>query len=138
MTDLTNVIPSFPAKRFTNILPSLERCLITTTDLLTLEPIEVGKRARVPVLEVRQLQQHVITLLHGDLGMEVARPTDGARNAKVAAPAPDGQPVEQLGVARDGHALRPVQFVNTLDPTLDAALGGGFPTGHLCEITGER
>ena len=28
--------------------------------------------------------------------------------------------------------------ISTLDDGIDAILGGGLPTGYLCEVTGER
>ena len=108
MTDLSNVVPGFPTREFNHLLPSLEKALITTTDLLTLEPSEIARRARIPAAETRRLVQHAVTLLRRELQPQTWR----SRSTP--------------------------QFISTLDATLDDALGGGFPTGHIVEVAGER
>jgi len=55
MTNLLIVLPEFDVKPFTHILPSLEKALISTADLLTLEAVDVAKRAQVPPGEVKKL-----------------------------------------------------------------------------------
>lgn len=55
MTNLLTLLPEFDIKPFTHILPSLERALISTADLLTLDAVDVAKRAQVPPGEVRKL-----------------------------------------------------------------------------------
>lgn len=108
MTDLGNVLPDFPFKEFNHLLPSLEKSLITTTDLLTLHPSDVARRARIPTTEAQRLVQHTASLLQG---------------------AADPQTLRTLAAPR---------FISTLDQQLDAALGGGFPAGHLVEVAGDR
>ena len=131
MTDLLHTIPDFPTKLYTHLLPSLEKHLITTTDLLTLDAIEVAKRAQLPLLDVRRLANHVLALLQGDLGFKN-----------------ETGPVFEDVVARQAHSrsLRSTgeelgqswSTISTLDATLDGALDGGIPTGYITEITGER
>ena len=134
MTELLNVIPTFPSKRFSHIIPSLEKNLITTSDLLTLEPADVARRAKVPVGEVRQLVSHAVALLQGELGLEPDAPPS-PRTAAVATPKR-----KQLPSLRSNgrESVRAARLVSTLDTTLDTALGGGFPVGQLVEVVGER
>lgn len=131
MTDLLHTIPDFPTRLYTHLLPSLEKHLITTTDLLTLDALDVAKRAQLPLLDVRRLANHVVAILHGQLGLNNGNSSN----------------FENVGEARAGFgSLRlggkdPIaqwSTISTLDPTLDAALGGGIPTGYITEITGER
>jgi len=131
MTDLLQTIPDFPTKLYTHLLPSLEKNLITTTHLLTLDALEVAKRAQLPLLDVRRLADHVVAILHGQLGLV----NDKASN------------FEDVGEGRIGYgSLKSTgkevvdawSTISTLDLALDAALGGGIPTGYITEITGER
>lgn len=131
MTDLLHTIPDFPTKSYTHLLPSLEKHLVTTTDLLTLDALEVAKRAQLPPLDVRRLANHVVAILHSRLGLD----TDNT---------PTYQNVGQ-GVADHGSlkksgkkAIARLDPISTLDPSIDAALGGGIPPGYITEITGER
>ena len=134
MTDLLNVIPNFPTKRFSHIIPSLEKSLITTADLLTLEPVDIARKAKVPVAEVRRLASYAVALLQGELGLESNAPPSPEASAIAT---PKQTPLHSL--RSDGRDLaRPSQSVSTLDAELDAALGGGFPAGQLVEIAGER
>ena len=131
MTDLLRTIPDFPTKLYTHLLPSLEKNLITTTDLLTLDALEVAKRAQLPLLDVRRLSNHVLATLQTQLGLENA----------------DAPKFEDVGEGKAGYgSLKSTgeelgsqwSTISTLDPALDAALGGGIPTGYITEITGER
>ena len=131
MTDLLHTIPNFPTKLYTHLLPSLEKHLITTTDLLTLDALEVAKRAQLPLLDVRRLANHVIAILHSQLGLKTDNPSPyqntGEGEADFASLRKTGQ-----------EASTPSNLISTLDPSIDAALGGGIPTGYITEITGER
>ena len=131
MTDLLHTIPDFPTKLYTHLLPSLEKHKITTTDLLTLDALEVAKRAQLPLLDVRRLANHIIAILHGQLGLK-------SENAATFGCAAEGDP--GYGILRTkGKKLADTwKTISTLDPALDAALGGGIPTGYITEITGER
>lgn len=131
MTDLLHTIPEFPTKNYTHLIPSLEKSLITTTDILTLDALAVAKRAQLPLLEVRRLKEHVLALLQSQLGLN----SDLFPNFDNA-----GSERPGYGLLRkNGHQLaKPRGCTSTLDPTLDEALGGGIQTGYLTEITGER
>ncbi|KAJ5023377.1 P-loop containing nucleoside triphosphate hydrolase protein [Bipolaris maydis] len=111
MTDLLHVLPDFDATPFSHLLPSLDKALITTNDVLTLDAPTVAKRAHVPTGELRKLADAVVAALHRQLGFGPEEP----------APTP-----------KHDWAC-----ISTLDDELDAALGGGIPRGYLVEVTGE-
>ncbi len=131
MTDLLHTIPDFPTKLYTHLLPSLEKHLITTTDLLTLDTLEVAKRTQLPLLDVRRLATHVIAVLQGQLGLT----NDNASNFDYF-----GERQAGYGVLRKTGKEATSQWIaiSTLDPALDSALGGGVPADYITEITGER
>ena len=66
MTDLLHVAPDFDAAHFAHLLPSLDRHHLTTADLLTLDALDVAKRAQLPLAEVRRLADAVIAELRVD------------------------------------------------------------------------
>jgi DNA repair protein RAD57 len=109
MTDLQQVLPNFDLKQFSHLLPKLDHALITTSDILSLDPADVAKRAQLPAGELRKLTQAVVAALHAQLGC------DGAGSAFSSG----------------------LSCISTLDEGLDAALGGGIPAGYLVEVTGE-
>ena len=132
MTDLLHTIPDFPTKLYTHLLPSLEKNLITTTDLLTLDALEIAKRAQLPLLDVRRLANHVVVILQGQLGLK----NDSVHNFEdVGEGRVDYGSLRSTGVE---IGRRQWSTISTLDPALDTALGGGIPTGYITEITGER
>lgn len=132
MTDLLHTLPDFPTKSYTHLLPSLEKHLITTTDLLTLDALEIAKRAQLPLLDLRRLANHVITALHEDLGLREPVSTDNA-------PASLSETKKEERLKKSGRDIVDQwSTISTLDDDLDAALGGGIPTGYITEITGER
>ncbi|KAF1917999.1 P-loop containing nucleoside triphosphate hydrolase protein [Ampelomyces quisqualis] len=122
MTDLLHVLPDFAAKPYSHLLPSLDKALLTTNDLLTLDPAHVAKRAQLPAGELRRLAEAVTTALHRQLGFGAEEPPGSAF-------------VAGLSSADHGPAAR--RCISTLDGALDAALGGGIPPGYLVEVTGE-
>lgn len=126
MTDLFDTIPDFPIKQYTHLLPSLEKHLITTGDLVTLDATEIAKRAQLPLLDVRRLTNHVVSFLQGQLGLGVILDADDQRQA--------GECLKESGK----EILSQWSTISTLDDSLDRALGGGIPTGYLTEIVGER
>ncbi|KAH0542616.1 hypothetical protein FGG08_003024 [Glutinoglossum americanum] len=128
MTDLLTILPTFPVKQYTHLLPSLEKNFITTTDLLTLDALEVSKRARLPLLDIRRLTNAVVAALQGELGIG----PDGAVSGGVEMGDRKGR-LRRTGV----EAIEGWKTVSTLDEKLDAALKGGIPTGHITEFTGE-
>jgi DNA repair protein RAD57 len=127
MTDLLHTIPDFPTQTYTHLLPSLEKHLITTADLLTLDAREIAKRAQVPVLDVRRLANQVVEIIRGGFGLV----TGGGRDADINEDQ-DGEGSDRTQVGREWRSI------STLDHIIDAALGGGIPTGYVTEFTGER
>lgn len=123
MTDLLQVLPDFDATPYSHLLPSLDRALITSSDLVTLDAAHVAKRAQLPAGELRKLADALVSALHRQLGFGGEEP----QLAAVASP---------LGTLPAPTSEWPC--ISTLDPKLDAALGGGFPPGYLVEVTGER
>ncbi|KAL9012621.1 MAG: hypothetical protein Q9180_009085, partial [Flavoplaca navasiana] len=132
MTDLIHSLPNFPTKQYTHLLPSLERNLITTTDLLTLDPLEIAKRAHLPLLDVRRLANHVLASLQTQLG--VIDEPEALRNYEDSSKLEDASSLKRSGKT----VSEPWSVISTLDPLLDAALGGGIPTAYITEVTGER
>jgi len=116
MADLLQVLPDLDTRPFAHLLPSLERALLSTNDLVTLEPADVAKRAQLPPADVRNLIDAVVAALHRHLGFG-AEEADGA-------------------VFLD--ASGPAAAISTLDAVFDAALLGGIRPGYLVEVTGER
>lgn len=123
MTDLIQVLPDLDTQSYSHILPSLEKALISTNDLITLDAVDVAKRARVPVNEVRRLSGQILNGLHAQLGV-----------------GGDQESSQHVSSKERGQnaALNEWRTISTLDESLDAALYGGFPAGYLSEITGER
>ncbi|KAG9200618.1 hypothetical protein G6514_006796 [Epicoccum nigrum] len=119
MTDLLQVLPDFETRPFSHLLPSLDRALITTTDLLTLDAPDVAKRAQLPAGELRKLVDALVPALHLQLGFGAGAIETNGFSAALRAPA-------------DSWTC-----ISTLDDELDAALGGGIPPGYLVEVTGE-
>lgn len=128
MTNLLTVLPDSDIKPYTHILPSLEKALISTADLLTLDAIDVAKRAQVPPGEVKKLSEALINGLHASI-----ETSDGSTNGIER----DGVgPLPPLG---DGDSLADQgKLISTLDDGLDAALNGGIRAGCLTEFVGER
>ena len=134
MTDLFHVLPDFPTNNYTHLIPSLERHHISTTDLLTLDALEVAKRARLPLLDLRRLADHILSTLQDDLGIEKSNPSEYDVGAHAPKPAPVQTTMRSFG--REVTSQRPT--ISTLDRSLDEAIGGGIPTGYVTEIVGER
>ncbi|KAL8806994.1 MAG: hypothetical protein Q9182_000975 [Xanthomendoza sp. 2 TL-2023] len=131
MTDLLYTLHSFPTKLYTHLIPSLEKNLITTTDLLTLDPLEIAKRAQLPLLDVRRLTNHVLASLQSQLGVVDGK--EALRKYEVSPVLQDTPPLKQSG----SSLASKWSAISTLDPVLDSALGGGIPTTYITEITGE-
>ena len=126
MTDLLDTIPDFPIKPYTHLLPSLEKYLVTTSDLLTLDESEIAKRAQLPLLDVRRLTNHVVRILQKQLGLGGIPDADEQQQAAEC-------------LRKSGREItNQWSTISTLDDSLDRALGGGIPTGYLTEIVGER
>lgn len=120
MTDLSRVLPDFPVGRYARLLPTIERSQVTTSDLLTLDVTDLGKRTKLPLLDLKRLCNAVLEALHTDLG--VAEKT----SAEASVLKHTGEQMVQR-----------CSSISTLDESLDQALGGGIPAGYITEITGE-
>jgi len=123
MTDLASVLPGFPTQQYARLLPKLEKNLVTTTDLLTLDCVEVAKRAQLPLLDVKRLCNAVLEALQQNLGIA------GANNE-----AQGSSTLKKSGK----DIVSSWNTISTLDDDLDRALGGGIPIGYITEVTGER
>ncbi|KAK7185398.1 DNA repair protein RAD57 [Paraphaeosphaeria sporulosa] len=118
MADLLHVLPDFDTSKFQHLLPSLDKALVSTTDLVTLAPAHVAKRAQVPAGELRKLVDALVPALHRHLGFGAEEPRSTAF------------------LAASGHASAALA-ISTLDDELDQALLGGIRPGYLVEVTGE-
>ncbi|KAI3340455.1 DNA repair protein RAD57 [Ustulina deusta] len=140
MTDLSQVLPDFPAARYARLLPAIEKNQLTVTDLLTLELPDIGKRTQLPLLDIKRLCNAILAALHADLGVGGADEGDGKGKQKQNESRPEkhsgigGSSLRQTGTEL---LARPWHTISTLDASLDAALDGGVPTGYITEITGE-
>ncbi|CAI7613593.1 unnamed protein product [Penicillium glandicola] len=131
--DLLLVLPGFETKPFAHILPPLERAKVTTVDVITLDSLEIAKRARVPPADVRRLSSCIVEALHTDVGFEKPQTNTGADG-------PSSSINPEVASRTIGSTKRASQWntISTLDPAMDALLGGGIPTGYVTEVTGER
>jgi len=110
MTDLTTVLPGFPTDKYVRLLPKLERNLVTTADLLTLDCVEVAKRAQLPLLDVKRLCNAILEALQANLGISE---TEHEEKPSVV-------------LRRSGKDIvNSWDTISTLDEDLDRALGGG-------------
>ena len=125
MTNLLTVLPEFDVRPYTHILPSLEKALVSTADLLTLDALDVAKRAQVPPGEVKKLADALLEGLHSDLTGSSTLQRHGTANvgSEVSSDDPDVS-------SRD--------VISTLVDRLDQSLGGGILPGYLTEVVGER
>jgi DNA repair protein RAD57 len=123
MTDLTTVLPGFPSQSYARLLPSLERNHVTTADLVSLDAVEIARRAQLPLPDVRSLSSAVLDALRATLGIGDA-----------ASGAPSSSPLRKPGE----DILTSWNTISTLDDQLDLVLGGGIPVGYVTEVVGER
>lgn len=138
--DLLSVLPDFATKPYAHILPPLERGKITTVDLITLDTLEIAKRAHVPPADVRRLAARIVDALHADLGFEnstATADTESISSNTTTTTATPPTPNRTLGPGTTALDVTRWNTVSTLDPALDALLGGGLPAGYVTEITGE-
>jgi DNA repair protein RAD57 len=125
MTDLTAVLPGFPTQQYARLIPSLEKNQVTTADLLTLDCVEIAKRAQLPLLEIKRLCKAILEAVQTDLGVNTG---NEAQQTKTSA-----------SLRRTGKdVVNSWNAISTLDDQLDLALGGGIPVGYITELTGER
>ncbi|TKA74883.1 hypothetical protein B0A55_05032 [Friedmanniomyces simplex] len=125
MTNLLTLLPDFDLQPYTHILPSLEKALISTVDLLTLDALDVAKRAQVPPGEVKKLAAAVLDGIHASTtSLNGGEPSGNG----------DGETAKQQ---RNGSGLSRNEAISTLDDALDAALCGGIAVGKVTEFVGE-
>lgn len=132
--DLLLVLPGFVTKPFAHILPPLERAKVTTVDVITLDSLEIAKRARVPPADVRRLSSSIVEALHTDVGFEKPQTNTETSDGPSSSINPD---VASRTISSTKRASQ-WNTISTLDPAMDALLGGGIPTGYVTEVTGER
>jgi len=133
MTNLLSVLPDFDTQPYAHILPSLEKALISTADLLTLDALDVARRAQVPPGEVRRLALAVVEGIHGSKSLVSEEGGDRGGNSESVES--NGESVERPG---NGTTLSRHKAISTLDDAFDAALCGGIAVGKLTELVGER
>lgn len=133
--DLLLVLPGFVTKPFAHILPPLERAKVTTVDVITLDSLEIAKRARVPPADVRRLSSCIVEALHTDVGFEKPQTNTGASDGPSSSINPDAA---SRTIGSSTKRTSQWNTISTLDPAMDALLGGGIPTGYVTEVTGER
>ncbi|KAG9746106.1 P-loop containing nucleoside triphosphate hydrolase protein, partial [Aureobasidium melanogenum] len=122
MSDITQLLPNIDTEPFEKVLERLEKANISSNDLMTLGAVDVARRADVSIDQVRELTASLITQLHAQLGFD----------------APDNDHYNEKDESAKSAKEDPTwSHISTLDDDLDAALGGGFPAGQVCEITGE-
>ncbi|POS78452.1 DNA repair protein RAD57 [Diaporthe helianthi] len=144
MTDLARILPHFPTSQYANLMPSLEKHQVTTSELLTLEAADIGKRTQLPLLDVKRLCGAILTALHADLGVENgergAAPLAerdsraGTRDDEASKQQPQPQPQQHQHQHQHQHQW---SKISTLDPAIDKLLDGGVRTGHITELVGE-
>ncbi|KAI9884780.1 MAG: hypothetical protein M1823_003418 [Watsoniomyces obsoletus] len=97
-------------------------------DLISLDAVEVAKRAQLPVLDIRRLSNAISIELQNSLGMI----TPGGQLAETS------NQQNSSSLRRSGRDLiEGWSTISTLDEKLDDVLGGGIPPGYITEITGE-
>ena len=132
MTNLLAVLPDFDIKPYTHILPSLEKSAISTADLLTLDALDVAKRAQLPPAEVKKLSDALLKLLQF--------PGDPENSGSISIRETSGNyAIGGLGHFQHYQCVADRwKCISTLDVALDGALHGGIAAGYVTEITGER
>ena len=129
MTDLLDVLPEFDLKPFTHLLHSLEKAGLTVADLLTTDPTEIAKECPLPLSDVRKLVGAVSGAVQQDIQASVLSAVSEQNQSTSRRP---------IVVLTEEQRSKEAQVVKFHDALLDDAIGGGFRTGHIIEIAGER
>jgi DNA repair protein RAD57 len=137
MTDLLRVLPHFAIGQYASLIPALEKHHVSTSELITLDVADVGKRTQLPLLNLKRLRDAILAELHRDLGVSPEQlPVKEGQDDKD--PGITTGPASRQQLKHDFTSLSTQwQTISTLDPEMDRALGGGVPTGYVTEITGE-
>ena len=133
MTDLPTILPDFLTRPYSHLIPSLERNGITVADLLSLDALEIAKRASLPILDLRRLARDVIGALQDDVGINVT-----AHSTSDELFSSNSHPDSGRCRRFVPDIVKRWDAISMLDATLDQAIGGGIPAGYVTEITGER
>lgn len=133
MTDLPTILPDFLPRPYSHLIPSLERHGITVADLLSLDALEIAKRASLPILDIRRLAQDVVSALQDDTGISVT-----AHNTSDELFSSTSHPGSGNCRRSACDIVNRWDIISMLDGPLDQAIGGGIPAGYVTEITGER
>ncbi|CAG9938939.1 unnamed protein product [Clonostachys rosea f. rosea IK726] len=136
MSDIRQVLPTFPVSKYASLLPAIEQHGLTTTDLLTLHPTDIAKQTHLPLVDLRRFIAIIQISLTNDLKPQSLslspEKEDSHGESKEEAPGTSkAQPL--LGTINPPWSA----CISTLDDTIDAALGGGIPTGRISEFVGE-
>ena len=140
MADLPQVLPNFDTKPYSFLLSALDRHRISTSDLLIRDTKDIAGRAKLPLPQLQKFIDDVTVALHRSSGLVDDRDGKG----DVSGDGNEGdRGKEEKDASGGGSRIDPSAWtkwdtVGMLDERLDKALDGGFLTGYLSEITGER
>lgn len=143
MTDLSVVLPNFPTDKYARLLPILEKNQITTADLLTLDSVDLAKKARpLTIGDAKSFSNAVQEALWKSLGISENNEEISSSLKKPASQNPyvtvDDEK-QEISLRKTGlQVVESWSTISTLSKDLDVALGGGIPTGYITEVTGER
>jgi DNA repair protein RAD57 len=127
MSDLAIILPNFDVRPYYRLLHSLEKHEITVADLVSVEPTEIARKCPLPLLEVRRLIADIVQCLQSDLKMV---PEKHLSSDSLLASTND--------VKSKPETATKTAFIATTDSKIDDVLGGGFATGYVTEVVGER
>lgn len=132
MADLKDILPSFDLQPWRHLTFSLEKKNVLTVELITQDAVEIARKCPLPPREVKRFATAVIVALQKDvLGALMVSQSSPQKEDKEP-------PRKKLRVEQREPVEEELCFVKTLDENIDYCLGGGFPTGHVSEIVGER
>lgn len=132
MSDLSEVLPHFDQKPWKHLTFSLDKKGISTSELITSDPKWLARYVPLPLREVERMAKAVTQALHVDF--------DAKTNLATRRLQEDGseRPKKRHATMSDNARSTDVQYITSLDPSIDEFLGGGIPVGYVTEIVGER
>ncbi|KAF3911988.1 hypothetical protein AA313_de0206747 [Arthrobotrys entomopaga] len=169
MSDLLTILPNIyqTSPQLRSLLDrhatTLDRCNITTVDLVSLDPRTICQRARISLNDVNKITDAVQDALNAEtVGLSASRSNAAAANSRIqnhnnhynngraapsSTPSSSAAAITVVGNADDGsdsfrgrnmQALGQRQrMVEFGDVGIDGLLNGGIMTGSLVEIVGE-
>lgn len=132
MTDLSDVLPNFDQQPWRHLTFSLHKNDITVSELVALDPVEIIRRCPLPLSELRKFVRAIVQALHEDTSFETESRNKFSSNEISETFSATGDSSLHVKHSESQYSVR------TLDPIIDDCLGGGFRTGHVSEIVGER